>query len=95
VKPTNYGDDLVDGFVGSHAFARSSVVVIRAVGAASPRHWRRATDSDPNGVDTVEFGFLAADGATRGKERTGGVSTGYDVDSKTAGVVPALQPAVA
>ncbi len=47
-------------------------VVIRAEGAASPRQWRRATDSDPNGVDTVEFGFLATHGTTRGKERSGG-----------------------
>lgn len=71
------------------------LVVIRAEGAASPRHWRRAKDSDLNSVDTVEFGFLAADGLTRCKERTGGVSAGDNVDSKTAVIVPALQPAVA
>lgn len=72
LQPTKFCDDLVGGFIGAMRSHGHRSMVIRREGAASPLHWRRATDSDPNGVDTVEFGFLATHGGTHGRERSGG-----------------------
>jgi hypothetical protein len=62
---------LADGFGGAMRSRGHTPAVRRFNGAASPRQWRLATDSDPGGVDTVEFAFLASHGATHGQERAG------------------------
>ena len=69
---TKYCDDLVEGFVGAMRSRGHRGTVIRSDVAASPRHWERATDSGPDGVDTVEFAYLSTHGGTYGKERSGG-----------------------
>jgi hypothetical protein len=68
---TKYCDDLASRFMGAMRSHGHQAKVNRSEGAASPRHWRGATDGDPNGVDTVDFAFLATHGGTGGKEMPG------------------------
>lgn len=69
---THYCDDLVEGFVGAMRARGHRWMVHQTEGFASPKHWRGATDSDPGGVDTVDFAYLATHGNTWGVERSAG-----------------------
>lgn len=69
---TKYCDDMASGFAGAMRSRKHTVDVNRREGDASPKHWERNTDSDPNGADTVDFAYLATHGNTRGEERSGG-----------------------
>jgi Family of unknown function (DUF6345) len=72
LEQTNYCDSLVDGFVGAMRARGHRWLVHQAEEFASPKQWRWATDSDPGGVDTVDFAYLATHGNTWGVERSGG-----------------------
>lgn len=73
LKQTKYCDNLVDGFAGAMRWGGHRVAVSRVEGAASPRQWMLATDSDPDGVDTVDFAYLATHGGTHGQARENNV----------------------
>ena len=72
LEQTKHCDDLADGFAGAMRRRGHRLAVRRIEGAASPLQWELATDADSNGVDTVDFAFLATHGGTRGRERSGG-----------------------
>jgi hypothetical protein len=70
-KQTNYCGALARGFMATMRYRGHQPKVDRHEGAASPRHWQAATDGDPNGVDTVDFAFLATHGGTGGHKEKG------------------------
>jgi hypothetical protein len=56
------------GFSAAMHLNGHRVSVMRGNQDASPVQWSAATDQKPNGIDTVEFAYLASHGGTHGKE---------------------------
>ena len=67
-KNLDYCKAVAGGFAGAMRSRGNKVGVIRGDADASPKQWSAATDQDANGVDTIEFAFIATHGGTRGTE---------------------------
>jgi hypothetical protein len=72
-KQTDYCNALAGGFTAAMRSRGHNAPVFRSEQDASPRQWSAATDQDPNGIDTVEFAFIASHGGTHGFERRGSI----------------------
>jgi Family of unknown function (DUF6345) len=72
-KPLEFRKALAGGFAGAMKSRGHNVAVVRDEQDVSPRQWNAATDQDPDGVDTLEFAYLASHGSTYGTELPGSI----------------------
>jgi hypothetical protein len=72
-ETTDYNDALVTGFADAMKARGHKIDVMRTDHDASPLQWGAWTDKNANGVDTVQFAFLATHGGTHGHELRGSV----------------------
>jgi hypothetical protein len=70
---TDYCDELVTGFTDAMKARGHRIDVLRSEHDASPLQWGAWTDKKPNGVDTIQFAFLATHGGTHGHELRGSI----------------------
>ena len=70
-KPLDFCKALAGGFAGAMKSRGHHVAVARNEQDVSPLQWSFATDEKRNGVDTVDFAYLASHGSTYGTELPG------------------------